>query len=257
MTELLFETEGPLAWVTFNRPEARNAMTWAMYDALEEACEAVDRDRALRVLILRGAGGRAFASGTDIRQFQEFRGPEDGVAYERRIARVLSRLERVTKPVIAAVEGYAVGGGAALALACDLRYCTPESRFGVPIARTLGNCLATENLARLVEAVGPARAKELVFRARLVDGREALALGLVHEVVEPGRLLARVREVALEIAEHAPITLKVTKEALRRMLARLREIESEDLVREAYGSRDFREGVAAFLEKRPPRFEGV
>ncbi|MBX6351187.1 MAG: enoyl-CoA hydratase/isomerase family protein [Clostridia bacterium] len=256
MTELTFDVDGPVAWVTFNRPEAHNAMTWAMYDALEEACRAVDADRSLRVLVLRGAGGEAFASGTDIRQFQEFASAEDGVAYERRISRVLDRLERVQKPVLAAVEGFAVGGGAAIALACDLRYCTPDSRFGVPIARTLGNCLSAGNLARLIAAVGPARAKELVFRARLVDGAEALALGLVHEVVERSRLLDRVREVAREIAEHAPITLKVTKEATRRMLARLAEVECEDLLREAYGSRDFREGVAAFLDKRPPRFTG-
>src|SRR5262249_6835717 len=132
----LFAADGPLATLTFNRPESRNAMTWDMYAALVDACERVDRDESIRVLVLRGAGGKAFVAGTDISQFEAFRTREDGFAYERRLDEVLDRLERVAKPTIAEVQGVAAGGGCAIALTCDLRVATPESTFGIPIART-------------------------------------------------------------------------------------------------------------------------
>jgi len=254
--ELLYETDGPVAIVTFNRPQARNAMTWAMYDGLREACERVDADPDVRVMILRGAGGSAFVAGTDIGQFRDFHTPEDALAYERRLDGVMDRVEAVTRPTIAAIEGYAVGGGAAIAVACDFRYCTPESQIGVPIARTLGNCLSMANTARLVELLGPARTKDLIYRARLVGGEEALRAGLVNEVVPAARLHERVREIADELAANAPITLRVTKEAIRRLQAARRGVGGDDLVVQAYMSEDFRAGVAAFLEKRRPVFRG-
>lgn len=254
--ELLFERDGPLALVTFNRPEARNAVTWAMYDGLLAACERVDAEEELRVMVLRGAGDKAFVAGTDISQFQEFRKPEDALQYERRLDGVMDRLEAVTKPTIAAIQGYAVGAGAAIALCCDLRYATADLKLGVPIARTLGNCLSLANTARLVDAVGPARAKELLFLARLLGAQEALAAGLVNELVPEGRLIERVREVALELAGHAPLTLRVTKEAVRRLLLQRRQVEADDLVLQAYTSEDFREGVQAFIAKRRPVFRG-
>jgi len=254
--EILFETDGPLAFVTFNRPEARNAMTWAMYDGLLEACERVDGDPELRVMILRGAGGQAFVAGTDIGQFQAFRTPEDALDYERRLDHVMDRLEAVTRPTIAAVEGYAVGGGAAIAAACDLRYATPEGRFGVPIARTLGNCLSLANCARLLDLVGPARTKEMLLRARLLEAEEARQIGLVNDVFPKEGFRDRVREIALEIAGHAPITLRVTKEAVRRLRSHRSGKGGDDLVVQAYLSEDFREGVAAFLAKRKPVFRG-
>jgi enoyl-CoA hydratase/carnithine racemase len=254
--ELLFETDGPLAFITFNRPQAHNAMTWAMYDGLVEACERVDAEPDIRVLILRGAGGKAFVSGTDIGQFQSFRTGEDAVDYERRLDRVVDRLEAVRCPTIAAIDGYAVGGGAAIALACDLRYGTPAMRIGVPIARTLGNCLSMANVARLVDLLGPARTKDLVFRARLIEAEEAAGAGLLSEIVPSDRLAQRVREVALEIATHAPLTLAVTKEAIRRLRAHRLPPPADDLVVRAYTSEDFREGVEAFLSKRKPVFRG-
>lgn len=258
--ELLFECQGPVAVVTFNRPAFRNAMTWAMYDGLVEACETVDADAELRVLILRGAGGKAFVAGTDIGQFQAFRTPEDAIEYERRLERVLRRVEAVNTPTIAAIEGVAVGGGAALALACDLRYCTPDSRIGVPIARTLGNCLSVAIHARLLDVLGPARTKELLFRARLIGAEEALQAGLVNEIIPAERLSAYVQGIAEEIANHAPITLQVTKEAVRRLQIHRRMVETgelgEDLIVRAYMSEDFREGVEAFLGKRKPVFRG-
>jgi enoyl-CoA hydratase/carnithine racemase len=254
--ELLFAQDGPLAVATFNRPEFRNAMTWAMYEKLVEVCETVDATADVRVLILRGAGGKAFVAGTDIGQFRSFSTPEDALEYERRLDRVVGRLEAVSKPTIAAIEGYAVGGGAALALACDLRYCTPESQIGVPIARTLGNCLSMANYARLLDLLGPARTKELLFRARLVSAEEAQQLGLVNQILPAEGLFAHVREVGHEIASHAPLTLRVTKEAVRRLQVHRRTVDGDDLIVQAYMSEDFHEGVTAFLDKRKPVFRG-
>src|SRR5262249_30098863 len=156
--------------------------TWAMYDAVVGACERVDADAAIRVLILRGAGGKAFVAGTDISQFQSFRTPEDGLAYEKRLDATLDRLERLTKPAIAQIAGVAAGGGCGIAACCDLRVATPESTLGVPVARTLGNCLSGATYSRLVDLVGPARVKDLLFTGRLVGAAEAQAIGLVDRI---------------------------------------------------------------------------
>src|SRR3954468_12207472 len=153
MAHTLFETDGPLATLTFNRPEARNAMTWEMYESLVAACDRVDADGAIRVLIVKAAGGKAFVAGTDIAQFQNFTNRDDGLKYEERLDRVLDRLEGVSKPTIAQVEGVAAGGGCAIALTCDLRVATPEASFGIPIARTLGNCLSGASYSRLLDAM--------------------------------------------------------------------------------------------------------
>ena len=254
----IFEIAGPIATLTFNRPEARNAMTWAMYDALVDACERVDRDEAIRVLVLRGAGGKAFVAGTDISQFQTFKDRQDGLKYEERLDRVLDRIERVTKPTIAQVEGVAAGGGCAIALVCDLRVATPESTFGIPIARTLGNCLSGATYSRLVDLVGPAAVKDLLFTGRLVDADEAHALGLVNRIVAADAIADAVARLAAEIASNAPLTVRATKEMIRRVLAkrRLPAGEDADLVELCYMSEDFREGVAAFLDKRKPRWSG-
>jgi enoyl-CoA hydratase len=257
-TEAIFRLEPPLAILTFNRPEARNAMTWAMYDALVEACDRVDRDESVRVLVLRGAGGKAFAAGTDISQFQQFTTPHDGVAYEQHISDVLDRLERVAKPTLAQIEGVAVGAGCAIAVACDLRVATPESTFGIPIARTLGNCVTGAAFSRLVDLVGPGHAKDILFTGRLVGAAEALATGLVSRIVAADAIEAAVRELALQIASNAPLTVRATKEMTNRLLAkrRLSSPEARDLIEMCYGSADFKEGVAAFLAKRPPKWTG-
>lgn len=239
-----YERRGPAAWVTFDRPAAHNAMTYDMYESLFESCERADGDDEVRALVLRGAGGKAFVAGTDIRQFLDFASGDDGVEYEARIERVVSRLETVAKPTIALVDGFAMGSGIVLAATCDLRICTPDAKFGLPIARTVGNCLSMENYARLVAVVGEARLKDIVFTARAVDAREALAIGLATEVVEDAD--ARVEELCALIAGHAAVTLRVTKEALRRLRPRA---DGDDLVREAYSSEEFRRRVEAFLKR--------
>ncbi|HQX63922.1 MAG TPA: enoyl-CoA hydratase, partial [Thermomicrobiales bacterium] len=183
--DVLFERRGRVAWVTFNRPEARNAMTFAMYDRLASICDEVEADPEIRVLVLTGAGEKAFVAGTDISQFRAFSGPQDAIDYEARIEGALARLESLARPTIAAVRGYAVGGGAQIALTCDLRVCTPDAKFGVPIARTLGNALSMSGYARLVDLVGPARAKAIIFTADMVTAEQAQAIGLVNEIVAP------------------------------------------------------------------------
>lgn len=253
-----FETDGPIAWLTFNRPEARNAMTWEMYDALVEACDRVDREPSLRVLVLRGAGEKAFIAGTDIAQFQGFTDRADGVKYEERLDRVLDRLERVAKPTIARVQGVAAGGGCAIAFACDLRVATPGASFGIPVARTLGNCLSAATCSRLLDVMNPGVVKDLLFTGRLISGEEAKSLGLVNRLVGADELDRTVRALATEIAANAPLTQRAAKELVRRVLAkrRLAAGEDADIVEMCYTSRDFREGIESFLAKRKPVWSG-
>jgi enoyl-CoA hydratase len=256
-TDLLYEAHDGIGRITFNRPQARNALTFPMYERLAEICEAANSDRSLKVLILTGAGDKAFASGTDINQFRAFKTPQDAIEYESRIDRVLGTLERAQVPTIAAIAGACTGGGAGIAACCDLRIATRTAKFGFPIARTLGNCLSMSSLSRLTALIGPARVKEIIFTARLVEAPEALSLGLVSEVVEEfPDLQRRADELARLIAGHAPLTLRATKEALRRVQRRLSREEGEDLILMCYMSRDFREGMDAFLNKRPPQWAG-
>jgi len=253
--ELLFEAADGIARITFNRPEQRNALTWAMYDGLVEAIRRVDADSGMRALILTGAGGKAFAAGTDIAQFRAFDGPADAIGYEERIDAVLNVLEACRVPTIAAIQGACIGGGAAIAACCDLRIAGAGVRFGFPIARTLGNCLSMANLARLSALIGAARVKELIFTARLIEAEEALRIGLVGEVVAAEALAVRADELARTIAGHAPLTLRSTKMALHKLQGRV--AEDEALILMCYQSADFREGMEAFLAKRAPQFQGA
>jgi enoyl-CoA hydratase len=210
----------------------------------------------VRALIITGAGDKAFAAGTDINQFRAFSGADDALAYEARIDRVLGTLERCQVPTIAAIAGACTGGGAAIAVACDLRIAAANARFGFPIARTLANCLSMSNLARLSALVGPARVIEMLFTARLFTAAEAMSAGLVTEVLpDHPSLEARAVDLATLLAGHAPLTMRATKEALRRMRENLPP--DEDLIRLCYTSQDFKEGMDAFLTKRPPVWKGA
>jgi len=255
MDELIYELRDGVAYLTFNRPQARNALTFAMYDRLAEICEQANRDRSIRALLLTGAGDKAFAAGTDISQFRAFDKEQDALDYEARIDRVLGALERCRVPSIAAIQGACTGGGAGIAACCDLRIAARSMRYGFPVAKTLGNCLSMNNYARLAALLGPARVKDIIFRARLIEAEEALAMGLVSELVEDGAALARrAEELVREVAGLAPLTLQATKEAIYRL--RTKPEEGSDLVLMCYMSEDFREGMDAFLNKRKPVWKG-
>jgi enoyl-CoA hydratase len=257
--ELIAERRGAVQWVVFNRPRARNAMTWHMYERLIEVCEAVNADSSVRVMILTGAGGRAFVAGTDIAQFRAFSTEQDALDYEARGNLVMRTLETVRVPTIAAIAGPCTGAGAAMAACCDLRLASPSARYGFPIARTLGNCLSMNNYARLFALLGPARAKDVLITARLMDAAELLHVGLVREVAAAEEaLLPRAQELAEELTEHAPLTMWAAKEAMRRIRDRLvPESADSDLILTCYMSDDFKEGVEAFLAKRKPNWQGM
>src|SRR5438093_13748625 len=255
--DLLFEVQDGVGRTTFNRPQARNAFTFAMYERLAEVCEQANKDRSIKVLVFQGAGDKAFASGTDINQFRAFKTPEHAIEYESRIDRVLTTLERCRVPTIAAITGACTGGGAGIAASCDLRIGTRSTRMGFPIARTLGNCLSMSNVSRITALIGPARVKDLIFTARLVEAEEAAAVGLLTEIVDDlAALDKRADEVARLVAGNAPLTLSATKQAVARLQKRLTREEGEDLILMCYTSQDFREGLDAFLTKRAPQWRG-
>jgi enoyl-CoA hydratase/carnithine racemase len=255
-SNVAWDINGSVAVVTLNRPEARNALTWDMYDALVEACDAAEADRTVRVLIIRGSGG-AFAAGTDISQFREFANGDAGVAYERRLDAVIDRIERLPIATIAEVDGAAAGGGCAIAMACDLRICSERARFGVPVSRTLGNCLSMANTARMVDLIGPAQTRDLLLTGRMIDVDEAAATGLATIVVAASELQQEAYKIAADLSTHARSTIAATKS----MLLRLRDHRrppagiADDIIRECYGSNEFKEGVAAFLEGRRPNWK--
>jgi enoyl-CoA hydratase len=255
--ELLYEVRGATGIVTFNRPAAHNALTFGMYDRLGEICATLPPDGPVRALIITGAGGRAFAAGTDISLFRDFKSAEDGLAYEERMESMFSKLEHCPVPTIAAITGVCTGGAAVIASACDLRISTRDLKFGFPIARTLANCLSAANVARVAALTGVGRAVDLVMTTRLIGADEALAIGLVNELYDsPEALMQHAYALAAQIATQAPLTMRAAKEVVRRLRARAFDIEDKDLIALCYGSQDFREGLDAFLAKRRPKFIG-
>lgn len=257
MSELSHETSGQTLWITFNRPDARNALTFSMYEALADLCRNVPDDGSVRAIVLSGAGGKAFAAGTDMTQFRAFDTAQDALDYEARIDAVLDAVERCAVPTVAAINGACTGGGAAIAAACDLRIASASLKFGFPIARTLGNCLAAANLGRLSALMGAGRVREMIFTARLIEAEEAQACGLITETLpDEAALMDRAAALAAHLAKMAPLTLRATKEAMRRNQAAARAQDS-DLIELCYMSNDFRHGLEAFLAKEKPQWTGT
>jgi enoyl-CoA hydratase len=225
-----------------------------MYQQLDEALDRVTANPDARVAVFRGAGGH-FVAGTDIAQFAGFRSGDDGILYEEQLEVVIAKLESLRVATIAAVEGSAVGAGLVIATACDLRIATPDARFGVPIARTVGNCLSMANYARLVATLGASRTKAMLLTSDPIPAHDARASGFVTALVEPEAFEAQIDALCARVATYAPLTIQVTKEAVRRVV-RQTIVDGDDLLLRAYGSSDFREGVSAFIEKRAPQWEG-
>lgn len=253
--QVTLRVEGAIAHITFDRVAARNAMTWAMYEGLADACTQINQSPSIRVAVLRGAGGAAFVAGTDITQFQSFASGDDGITYEEKIDRYVTTLERLRVPSLAVVEGYAVGGGLALANACDIRIAAAGARFGVPIARTLGNCLSAANLQRLCATLGVSWVKRMLLLAEMPTAEMLLASGYLEAVAPQRSLDAEVERVCGRLLGHAPITMEVTREALRR-LAETPQPDISDLIRRCYGSTDFHRGVEAFAGKGKAAWQG-
>lgn len=253
--DLLVDRRPGVVTCTFNRPERMNAMTQPVYDTLRELASELRGDRAVRAVVLRGAGGRAFSAGNEISSFVDMTSGEEGVQYEagvRSVLRALAELEQVT---IAAIDGVCVGGGLAVATVCDVRVATPRSRFGYPIARTLGNALAAPVLDRCVATFGEPITREMLLASRLVGADRAYTAGALAEVVEPEDLDGTVERLTSGITRAAPLTIATTKTQLLRRSDALEASAGDDLLlAEAYGSADFREGVRAFLAGEKPTF---
>lgn len=253
--QVRFEREGVVGRILFDNPSAYNALSWPMWRELGRLCREIAADRSIRVVTLRGAGGKAFVSGTDIEGFRAFEGGERGVTYEQEMDSYVGALEALPQPTIAIVEGYAVGGGLALSFASDFRIAAEGAKFGSPLARTIGNCLSARGYARLLTHIGPAQAKRMLLLGELVSAEELLGLGLVNRVVARDQLDATAAQMCETLAGHAPLSMEASKTALSRAMAHsLPEID--DLIRRVYGSDDFRSGVESFLAKRKPAWTG-
>jgi enoyl-CoA hydratase len=258
--KIITEKSGDIARVIFNQPEKRNAVSLEMWEAVEAAVGRFGEDADVRILILSGAGGKAFVSGADVSKFESERASEDAVAhYNATTKRVYDMIEAFPKPTIAQIDGYCIGGGVALALSCDLRICGQGSQFAVPAAK-LGLGYGYPGIKRLVDVVGPSFAKEIFFTARRFDAEEARVMGLVNRVVDDGKVADAAEETAKMIAANAPMTVgsvkfivgETVKDESARDLA-----ECDRRVKACFDSQDYIEGRRAFLEKRKPQFVGA
>jgi enoyl-CoA hydratase len=246
--------------LVFNNPEKRNAVSLDMWQAVEAALDRFASDDDIRVVVLSGAGGKAFVSGADVSKFEDERSGSEAVAhYNSTTARIYARLNAFAKPTIAQITGSCVGGGVALAVCCDLRICGQSSRFGIPAAK-LGLGYGFAGLQRLVHLIGPAFAKEMLFTARLFSAAEAYEMSLVNRVVPDDQVEGYVADYAQTISGNAPLTVNAVKAVIGEVLKDPAERDltrCEELVQACFASRDYVEGRRAFLEKRPPRFTGA
>ena len=255
IAEVRLELRNSIAFITFDHVTARNAMTVGMYQSLKSICEDLANSSKAKVAILRGAGGKSFVSGSDIAQFSSFTSGEDGISYEEGIDQYLAPLATLPIPTIAVIDGMAVGGGLAIASCCDFRISTPDARFGVPIAKTLGNCLSVSNVAWLVAHLGINIVKRMLLLAELVTAPELLKQGYLLATYPAENLEAEADQLAERLTKLAPITQKSTKLTLARLIKNNLP-DCSELIRECYGSEDFKNGVSAFLDGKPPVWTG-
>jgi len=257
--KMLGPKDGAIGHLIFNNPERHNAVSLEMWDAADRILDDFAADGDVRVVVLSGAGGRSFVSGADISKFEKERGSEDAVGhYNDRIAGIYERVEHFAKPTIAMVNGYCLGGGLNLAAACDLRFCSAKSKFGMPAAR-LALGYPYPAIRRLVNAVGPAAAKHLMFSAERIDAEEAFRIGLVQRVLPEEELESFVAGFGGRIAANAPLTVKAMKLITNEVLKDPEETDlalCKRLVAECFASEDYKEGRRAFMEKREPVFKG-
>jgi len=255
LAEVRLELRNNIAYITFDHVAARNAMTVGMYQSLKTICENLTQSATARVAILRGAGGKSFISGSDIAQFADFQSGDDGIRYEEGIDRYLAPLALMPIPTIAVIDGMAVGGGLAIASCCDFRISTPDARFGVPIAKTLGNCLSAANVAWLVAHLGINVVKRMLLLAELVPAAELLKQGYLSATYAADDLEHEAQMLAERLMKLAPFTQKSSKQSVARILQNNLP-DCSDLIRECYGSQDFKNGVTSFLEGKPPVWTG-
>jgi enoyl-CoA hydratase/carnithine racemase len=255
LAEVRLELRNRIAFITFDHVAARNAMTVSMYQSLKTICEELATNSMARVAILRGAGGKSFVSGSDIAQFSSFTSGDDGIRYEEGIDRYLAPLATLPIPTIAVIDGMALGGGLAIASCCDFRISTPDARFGVPIAKTLGNCLSAGNVAWLVAHLGVHVVKRMLLLAELVTAPELLKQGYLLATYPAESLENEAHQLAERLMQLAPITQKSSKQALARIIQNNLP-DCSDLIRECYASQDFKNGVTAFLDGKPPIWTG-
>jgi enoyl-CoA hydratase len=256
-SELIVERHGPVARLIVNRPDVRNALSLQITQRLAQEIRDLARDRAVRVLVLTGAGDRVFVSGADVREFREHLAtPEAALMYDAVAEQLQSALREAPQPVIAMIQGHAVGSGTIVAASCDFRIAVRTAKFGIPVAK-FGFIAPVPDTLRLVQLVGPAKAKWLLMTGQLIEAPEAQAIGLVDQVVEPENLRATVEALAATLVANAPLTLKATKQMIETMTAPNASVASgAPWYAEIFRSRDFQEGLDAFFSKRKPEFHG-